>query len=198
MSAPVEHVTSASGRCLFYTAPSPGAIHVRDIAHQLATINRWAGAAETPISTAQHSVLVAEQLEDGQDYYLALWGLLHEAHDYMLGDQPRALKDYVARQADRDIIGELAAAIDEQIHAALGVDWPPSQAARAMIRRANEIVGATEFRDLLPDAICPWQHVRPLSRAIRPWPWPKAEERWLQKYEDLCALSGAPNQLEAA
>ncbi len=196
MRVPVEHVTSASGRLLFYTRPEAGSMRIRDIANQLAKINRWVGATEMPISVAQHSVHVAEVLEEDRDYYLALYGLLHEAHDFMLGDQPRALRDYVARRADLDILGELADEIDAQIHRALGLHWPRSAAAVALIERANAMIGATECRDLMPDVIAPWQHVRPLRRSIKPWPWPKAEERFLAKYADLCALAGAPNRLE--
>lgn len=194
--SPTLHVTSASGLALFYARPNRDTIRIRDIAAQLARINRWVGAAETPISVAQHSVHVAELLEDDGDYHLALYGLLHDAHEYMMGDQPRDLKAYVTLRAGTDILGELADTIDKQIHAALGIDWPPSNAARTLVKRADDILAVSEFRDLMPDAICPWQHVRPLRRTIKAWSWPAAEEKFLAKYADLCALTGTPNQLE--
>ena len=56
----------ASGNVQNLVAPSAHSIRIRDIAHHLATINRFAGAPALPYSVAQHSVVVAKIIEQLQ------------------------------------------------------------------------------------------------------------------------------------
>lgn len=198
---PAPHaVTSASGMALFFGRPNVGSINIRDIAAQLARINRWLGAPDLTYSVAQHSVHVAELIEETGDgseetFRAALHGLCHDAHEYMMGDHPAALKRYVADRAGWDVLGQLAESIDAELLPALGLAWPVPQAIRRRVERADRILAASERRDLMPDAPAPEPALEVLRRTIKPWTWPKAEERFLNKYADLCAVTGVPNQL---
>jgi uncharacterized protein len=65
-------------------------VDILDIAHHLATINRWCGALSEPISVAQHSVHVS-WLCDGSDFELE--ALLHDASEAYLGEVTKWLKN---------------------------------------------------------------------------------------------------------
>lgn len=61
---------------------------IEAIAHQLACVNRFSGALESPYSVAEHSVRVSWLLSGPN----ALAGLLHDASEAFLGDIPRPFK----------------------------------------------------------------------------------------------------------
>lgn len=61
------------------------------IAHSLSQINRWTGWARYPISVAQHSVLVSFLVRPS----LALHGLLHDAHECLIGDVNTPVKRWI-------------------------------------------------------------------------------------------------------
>lgn len=65
-----------------------------DIAHQLATINRYGGAAIYPYSVAQHSVALAVAVWFAyEDASLALDALFHDAEEAFVGDMRTPMKD---------------------------------------------------------------------------------------------------------
>ncbi len=66
----------------------PEQIDARDIAHHLACINRFNGAAAIPINVAQHSVWVSKIAGPPNE----LEGLLHDAAEAYLGDITKWLK----------------------------------------------------------------------------------------------------------
>ncbi|PKO01529.1 MAG: hypothetical protein CVU43_12590 [Chloroflexi bacterium HGW-Chloroflexi-5] len=74
--------------------PTPDMIDIRDIARGLAFKGRWAGQTPQYFSIAQHSVLVADLITNGQpgNIKLALAGLLHDAAESYLGDMITPLK----------------------------------------------------------------------------------------------------------
>lgn len=74
----------------------PHHIEIKDIAHALSLVNRFAGHTRFPVSVAMHSINVARLvLGDGKtkrDWELALQGLLHDASEAYLGDVTKWVK----------------------------------------------------------------------------------------------------------
>lgn len=64
---------------------SPDDIHIEDIAHALALVNRFGGHTSFPVSVAQHSTFVSKLCEKFGPV-VAMQGLLHDASEAYLGD----------------------------------------------------------------------------------------------------------------
>lgn len=87
----------------------------QQIARQLSRICRYAGATPHFYSVARHSLLVAEMVPD--EPALKLAALVHDAHECWTGDVLRPAKQRVGFALD-----DLTRAMDEKLHALLGLD----------------------------------------------------------------------------
>lgn len=83
-----RYLSTSTGKKFFPYDPHPDQIDIRDIAHGLSQLCRFAGQAPYFYSVAEHSILVASALPDR----LKLHGLLHDASEAYLADLPRPLK----------------------------------------------------------------------------------------------------------
>lgn len=177
MGKPLTRVmarTIASGRRFGLLDPSPSEVDFRDIAAHLAKICRFGGAPYSFFSFAQHAVLVAGQLPPT----LRPYGLLSQAHVAYVGDLDEEPGLALAFLGGERAIGTLVAPIAAAIHAAAGLPWPRPREIAEEVRQAELRAYATEVRDLLPAQALPLP-CRPMGTRIRPWPWAKAEERFL-------------------
>jgi hypothetical protein len=124
-----------SGLFVDTLSPDPSQICAIDIAHHLATMNRYGGAPRVPLSIAAHSLLVADLLRhQAQPLRVQLAGLLHDAAEAYLHDiiSPLKLALRMEEARCRGVIGQLdgfqsaysrlTAKMDETIGAALDVD----------------------------------------------------------------------------
>lgn len=112
-----------------------------DIAHHLAHVNRFGGAADVPYSVASHSVYVSCRLaEAGADVRVQRLGLLHDASEAYLGDVISGLKALLPEY--RRIEARVQAAILQQfgVHAA---DDPGG-----LVKIADRQARIAEARDL--------------------------------------------------
>lgn len=154
-------------------------IDIQDIAHHLATINRWVGALREPISVAQHSVHVS-WLCDGTGFELE--GLLHDASEAFLGDVTKWLKGSEKMQAYRHAesmamhiikskfgLRDLPEVVDEAdrlmvgIEASFGIaDWQP-----------------------MPGYDNPTPDVMRKSKFVGAWPWRTAKQQFLMRFAEL-------------
>lgn len=125
-------------------APRVEDVHVEQIAHHLASINRFTGAARRPYNVAQHSCLVAQLLPPR----LRLAGLLHDAHEAYTGDWSSPLKQRV-RQLAPGLLEQLIAPIERVIEQRFGLTWLTPE-DHALIKHADLTMLATEKRDLMP------------------------------------------------
>jgi 5'-deoxynucleotidase YfbR-like HD superfamily hydrolase len=85
-----------SGEAFYYDADkiASNVYKLEDIAHHLASVNRYGGAAIYPYSVAQHSVALAIGIWDAtQDPFLCLDALFHDAGEAYVGDMRKPLKD---------------------------------------------------------------------------------------------------------
>lgn len=137
-------IQTASGRTFDLLNPRPEDICVEDIAHHLASINRYTGAARRPYTVAQHSCYVAQLLPQR----LRLAGLLHDASEAYTGDWSSPLKVAV-RELCPDLIPKLLKPIERAVEEAFGLTWL-TEADHAAIKHADLVMLATEKRDLMP------------------------------------------------
>jgi hypothetical protein len=183
-------ITTSTGIVVSLLEPKPEMIELRDIAHQLATINRFCGAALNPLSYAQHSVFLAELLEFYSPRHAVL-GLLYcapVAYLESMGDPNKeALFGRTGFATDRD---EREEEFHHAIRRRFGIA-PPSAKEREAIGVYDEVAFVTEWRDLMPpDAPCP-KAAPAHKRAIKAWPWSLAEEKYILAFRRLAVLTGA-------
>lgn len=206
---------TGTGRALDYAAPAIAPHHLySEIARGLSTIGRFGGAIDITFSVAQHSVLMAEAVEDETgDPELAAFCLLHDAHETPFGDIPSPTKAAIAeemaasvvraggtakaaehvagifRQAVKTITGRLDRAILE----AAGHDYARFVERRAEIAEYDLRALYTERMHLMLRRPKPWaiddRTWKPLPQRrgqIRSWPAPVAAERFCQALDRLC------------
>lgn len=88
----MSHMLTASGREYHFTGAQSGEesgrpIHLNDIAHQLAMLNRFHGATSRPYSVAEHSLLVSYIAAcNDEPAEVQLAALLHDAHEAFTND----------------------------------------------------------------------------------------------------------------
>lgn len=80
-------------------------VDLLDIANSLAQIPRFGGHLKRPLSVAQHSLTVCAALKkDGEDAYVCLQGLMHDAHEaYGFGDLPFPFKQFLKFEHGVDV-----------------------------------------------------------------------------------------------
>jgi len=81
-------VRTSSGLYIDPWSPDLDVLRIKDIAHALAQQARFNGHASRFYSVAEHSVLVSKLVEP----QFAMWGLMHDAPEYILGDVVTPLK----------------------------------------------------------------------------------------------------------
>ena len=180
---------TASGRTFSFGEKNQK-IYIKDLAAGLAKICRFAGATTQFYSVAQHSVLVSQiALYNTRDYKTALCALLHDAHEAFIGDVTMPAKCAINNAIGFDAIAIISERADEIIYNAFGLPWPLDDETAHEIKRADLSTLATELRDVMPETGRDWDHLpKPINRVIQPWPWPKAEEKFLGQYEELNAM----------
>lgn len=180
---------TASGRYIDPLNPARGAVHLDDIAHHLAQINRYNGAARRPMSVAEHAVLVADRLHSqGHGGKTILSGLHHDDAEAYLGDVCRPVKGAV-----RSIYGPAEDRALRIIWSALSlpddgtVDW-------TAIKAADDWALAAEAYHLLPSRGEGWRGLgnydpadpcNPPQEARLPfngWSWLIAKAAWLAEH----------------
>jgi hypothetical protein len=173
---------TASGRDLILARPD--AIVIEDIAAHLAKLCRFNGACRTFYSVAQHSTLVLQILRDrGAAPATQLWGLLHDAHEYALGDMTRPVEAHVfvgqipfwrRLKADLDLSIMLACGLG-----AYSIDFNA-------VHKADEAALATEWRDLMPGSLPANITAAPVPHTVFPFEnWETAREVFLERYQTL-------------
>ncbi len=94
-----------------------------DIAHHLSQIPRFTGGTYKRISVARHSMNVSKIILDWDcGPKIALYGLLHDAHEYISSDIPTPFKKALQHVSGmEDIITKITNKIDEVVFQAAGL-----------------------------------------------------------------------------
>lgn len=172
-----------SGGKYFLTEPRLRDIHIVDIAHALALINRFGGHTQVPYSVGQHSMYVVKMLQlMTKDPLVHLHGLLHDASEFVLGDVVRPLKhsmpQYLALEAKTQAL----------ILRKLGVS-DLKLAEELLVKTADNRVLLAERREIIK--LCPhrWAYLneKPAPFKIEPENWRRTEQRFLSEFHSLKA-----------
>lgn len=186
----VPWIQTYTGRAVPLIDPQPEHIHLPDIAHHLAALNRFTGATHRPYSVAQHSVLVARRAGgwDGQRFNRipeARFGLLHDGSEAYLGDVSSPLKSII-----RSLYEPLEQGFLVAIMLKFGVELTPE--IEEAVKRADLELLASEKRDLLNQEPRPWNLPYEAPREyIEPAISRSAEVLFLKTFKQLFPEHGA-------
>lgn len=192
-----------TGRDIVISAPSQKSIDpLTDLPEMLARITRFNGAVPAGVySVAQHCALMADWLLDETgDAELAAIALLHDAHEYVIGDittpQAEALAEIEAEifcdSRLKAVIDEAKRRLDKAIHAACGVPWPPAPDHVRAVKACDLRMLATERAHMLSPSARRWaavvENAAPLKMRgrISPWPVARAAQEYRSRLIALC------------
>ncbi|KKM73571.1 hypothetical protein LCGC14_1409220 [marine sediment metagenome] len=172
-------ITTYTGRKFHFLDPQLDEIDIVDIAHALSLTCRFGGQCKQFYSVAEHSIRMAEIVLD--EY--KLFALLHDASEAYLPDLPRPEKAVLPqfKEMERDI---LVAIWDKFMPS--GYPWLGSG---VVIKEADNILLATEARDLMPNTDDWAKLPEPLPDVIVPYPCRMAEEEFLNCFDKLGGIS---------
>lgn len=189
-------------------APQPDAICFGEIGSRLSRISRFTGAGQDhgrglTISVAQHSVMGAQALMvEGESRLTAALFLLHDAHEYAIGDMASPVNRLIAQtmeeaapgsgEAFRSAMDRIKSAWDTAIYTAANLPVPAewgsrtariikSMDARMMAAEAETLFGGASRRTL-PLARYPLPRTRGI---VEPWGAMKAEEEFAALFSRL-------------
>lgn len=167
------------------------------IADGLAKNNRYNGRTPVPWSVASHSVLVSHLCPQG----LEAWGLLHDAHEFLLGDFSSPSVDFIARpfeSASKSVvpiaIDMAKAEIDEMIGTVWGLDevcdFMELTAADNIALEAEMFVffGAEPTCYGTPDEDTFDRAVSLIHELPKDTAWRAARDLWLERARHLASL----------
>ncbi len=128
-----------SGRRLDLLDPSPLDIEIEDIAQGLARLARWNGQTAGPFafSVAQHSVVVLDLcalLRPRLSPADALFALLHDAPEYVIGDLISPFKAAVGLDYKT-----FEHRLQVAIHLRFGLPADPPEATTALVKKADRL-----------------------------------------------------------
>lgn len=174
--------TSAQGFPFYALDPHPDEIRIAEIAAQLSRICRFNGALRDDVelyNVAQHSCLVHDHLPDA----LKLEGLLHDAHEYMLGDMSKPVKMNLALLAGADYWKQLEHIVEAAVRAKFGLPKLMTPA----VKEQDYIAVATEHRDLqVHTGFVDWGNPpEPWPETIVPWRPRRARQEFLDRFHTL-------------
>lgn len=177
-----SEMLTASGRVFSLRHPRSEDVCIRDIAHHLARICRYGGGVQDHYSVAQHSVLVAESLRiAGASLEHQRWGLLHDAAEAYCGDIIRPLKSLMRGDEKWSTYDQIELGVQAVICQRFGLGAREPD----VVHEHDVAVCMREQIDLgrVPPGWVPT--VDPSPVRVGPWPFERARDRFLEKFEEL-------------
>lgn len=190
MNHPPAFIETFTGARFQPLNPIVADIRIHDIAHALSNQCRFSGHTRQFYSVAEHSVRVSRFVEERMRFAnispsrvreLALWGLLHDSAEAYLVDLPTPLKRQEQIGAGyRAAEDGLMTAIVERFH--LIATGEP-----LVVKYADDVLLATEVRDLMFGRPEHWGAVKelPLKDRIVPWSPSTAKEEFIRRFDEL-------------
>ncbi len=193
-----DWIQTAHGTKFFPLDPRPEEVDVRDVAHALSNVCRFAGHARWHYSVAQHSVLASRYAPPGS----GLPALLHDAAEAYMGDIARPWKRFLyvktGRVVDRvyDPIKDAERNLLDVILSALTCP-PRTNLVWVPIEEIDMRMLATEARDLMHPLADEWSNTfqkppcearyayHPYPEPIEVWMPGRAKSEFLARYAEL-------------
>ena len=149
------------------------------IAQSLALQCRFGGHIDTFYSVAQHCCHCADAMYRPDRIH----GLLHDAHEAVIGNIIGPLKRAIDEETD--IIRRVKGQVDVAVYRMAGISFPSDEVVQR-IKTVDFLMLATEMRDVRTgtpiDARMPPPYPEHILK-IEPWPWEYAKKQWLDRYE---------------
>lgn len=172
----------ASGRPFYPEDPRVEDFTIEDIAHGLSNLCRYGGHCSDFYSVAQHSVLVSHHVHPEN----ALWGLLHDASEGLgLVDLPRPVKALLPDYHR----------LEKKVMAVIAKKFSLTPSVPSEVKEVDEIVLATEKRDLMPPGLDWGPLPDPLPEEIVPYTPQEAEMEFLDRFYELVTERSLFNSL---
>lgn len=168
-------IGTATGHRIDYEQPDLSEITIEDIATALSKQVRFCGNVDEPYSTAQHSVEGSYRCDK------ALKFLLHDASEAWTNDCPTPLKNLLG-DAWRTIEDRLQLAVYQKF----GVD---TELRDPVIKTTDRRMLFTERRDFQSHGADWGWAIEPYPERLECWPWQTARDRFLSRFDQLCALA---------
>ena len=169
-------VETYNGGKLHLAEPRFDEITIEDIAHSLSLLCRFTGHCSKFYSVAQHSIYVSQILDDKDK----LAGLLHDASETYTGDMNRPMKSLFRAFKPIENI------IQDAIYRRFGIH----RYDHTLIKRADNIMLATEARDLMKNSDDWGLTEEPLKGMLEPWDSSYAEIMFLSSWEEIRGIVG--------
>lgn len=140
-------IQTYTGKKFSLVNPQPEDVCIEDISHALSIINRFNGHTVVPLSVAQHSIIISQNVQSE----FALLGLMHDATEAYIGDIARPLKHWLG-----DKLKAVERNVEQAIFSRFGLKW--TQEAKRDIHRADVESLANEASQLMKNGIHPdWE-----------------------------------------
>lgn len=177
------------------TNPRPEQIDFHTVARVLARIPRFGGHTEAGMySVAQHSREGAYAiLRDTWDALSAAAFLIHDAHEYIIGDICTPVRDALCAVSEspsavRNAFQFLKDRLDAAIYDAAGLPWPLSADVASVVHEYDLRMMHTERLARLAPSPFPWSGETKTVAGVDTSPWSENEaaERFTAAMLDLC------------
>jgi len=166
----------ASGRLFDFLDPHGSDFDIDDIAHGLAHVCRYAGQCRAFYSVAEHSMLVADTVEE-----FAYEALLHDAAEAFIGDVTRPFKQLLPDYK------RIEASIEDAIIERFKLD----RRSKGAVKQADLRVLAAEQAQVMAPGCADWATeagIEPAQVIVRHLSPAAAKQAFLERYEH-CLLN---------
>jgi len=153
----------ANGHALCFNNLDFGDFTPAPFFRQLSFINRWAGNIIHDFSVLQHSLLVADAIEEP---YLKIYGLLHDIPECATGDVTGPYKAFIDLLAGGSVETHETEMLN-RLCEAVGIA-PVNLTTGREIYRADMVARATELRDVVVNSNGIKIQYDPLPQTIKP------------------------------
>lgn len=180
-------IATFTGKQIHLWDPLIENIDIKDIAHALSNLCRYAGHCYEFYSVAQHLVIlsrIAEEalMPDPQGLNIPQIALLHDAAEAYLGDVTTPLKAMLPEYK------RIEAGMDRAISLRFNIPYPRPQEIKIL----EQALLLTETKELMGKSPEPWRAtftIKPYDVVVNPWSPCDAEERFLKRFDELWQTS---------
>ena len=167
---PKYNIRTYMGQTFDLRKPDPDTVKIVDIATALARVPRFAGHTKTHYSVAQHSVLVARELQPCSRE-AALCGLLHDAAEAYMGDISSPMKLLIGRYTN--VVEE----IEDRILGTILMKYGLEPSLPPEVKAADDLLLIREKESFMDP--------NPPKDRIYAWPETASRNSFLKAFEDL-------------